>query len=230
MEAHVGLSQKLPQKILAILDILRLLRHACAMPATAPPTTGAQLGYARLSTGHQSLDRQLDALTAAGVNPKRVYSDKLSGTSTREQRPGLAALLDYARPGDAIVVAGIDRLGRNAAEVMSTIRELRERGIVLRSLREGIDTTNATGRMIAGVLASLAELELELGRERRAAAREARRARGQSIGRPRALDKSKSALAQRMHATGESASTIATALGVSRATVYRVLAQTAEGD
>jgi DNA invertase Pin-like site-specific DNA recombinase len=201
------------------------------MIATAAPTTGAQLGYARVSTGHQSLDQQLDALTAAGVKPERVYRDKLSGASTREQRTGLAALLDYARPGDAIVVVGIDRLGRNAAEVMTTIRDLGERGIVLRSLREGIDTTNATGRMIAGVLASLAELELELGRERRAAAREARRARGQSIGRPKALDEKKAALAMRMHAGGESASTIANTLGVSRATVYRVLAeQTAEGD
>jgi DNA invertase Pin-like site-specific DNA recombinase len=193
--------------------------------------TSTQLGYARVSTDHQSLDQQLDGLSAAGVDPKRVYSDKLSGTSTREQRPGLAALLDYARPGDAIVVVGIDRLGRNAAEVMTTIRELGERNIVLRSLREGIDTSNATGRMVAGVLASLAELELELGRERRASAREARRARGQSIGRPKALDKSKAALAQRMHVSGESARTIATALGVSRATVYRVLAeQTAEAD
>jgi DNA invertase Pin-like site-specific DNA recombinase len=201
------------------------------MPATATPTTGAQLGYARVSTGHQSLDQQLDALTAAGVNPKRVYSDKLSGMSTREQRLGLAALLDYARPGDAIVVVGIDRLGRNAAEVMTTIRELRDREIVLRSLREGIDTSNATGRMVAGVLASLAELELELGRERRAAAREARRARGQHIGRPKALDEKNAALAMRMHASGESASTIANTLGVSRATVYRVLAeQTSEGD
>jgi DNA invertase Pin-like site-specific DNA recombinase len=189
------------------------------------PTAGAQLGYARVSTGHQSLDQQLDALSAAGVNPKRVYSDKLSGTSTREQRPGLAALLDYARPGDAIVVVGTDRLGRNAAEVMTTIRELRDREIVLRSLREGIDTSNATGRMVAGVLASLAELELELGRERRAAAREARRARGQHIGRPKALDEKKAALAQRMHTAGESASTIASTLGVSRATVYRVLGQ-----
>jgi DNA invertase Pin-like site-specific DNA recombinase len=195
------------------------------MTATAAPTTGAQLGYARVSTGHQSLDQQLDALTAAGVNPKRVYRDKLSATSTREQRPGLAALLDYARPGDAIVVVGIDRLGRNAAEVMTTIRELRDREIVLRSLREGIDTGDATGRMVAGVLASLAELELELGRERRAAAREARRARGQHIGRPKALDQKNAALAQRMHASGESASTIAATLGVSRATVYRVLAE-----
>lgn len=117
----------------------------------APTLTGTQLGYARVSTGHQSLDQQVDALTAAGVDTARVYSDKLSGTSTREQRAGLAALLDYAREGDAIVVVGIDRLGRNAAEVMSTIRELGERGIVLRSLREGIDTSNATGRMIAGV-------------------------------------------------------------------------------
>ena len=94
------------------------------------------------------------------------------------------------------MVVGIDRLGRNAAEVMTTIRELRDREIVLRSLREGIDTSNATGRMVAGVLASLAELELELGRERRAAAREARRARGQAIGRPKALNKSKAALAR----------------------------------
>jgi DNA invertase Pin-like site-specific DNA recombinase len=201
------------------------------MTPTATRTTGAQLGYARVSTGHQSLDQQLDALTAAGVDPKRVYRDKLSGASTREQRPGLASLLDYARPGDAIVVVGIDRLGRNAAEVMATIRELRDRDIVLRSLREGIDSSNATGRMVAGVLASLAELELELGRERRAAAREARRARGQHIGRPKVLDAKKAALAQRMHASGESASTIANTLGVSRATVYRVLAeQTAEGD
>jgi DNA invertase Pin-like site-specific DNA recombinase len=177
-----------------------------------------------VSTGHQSLDQQLDAIIRTGVHRNRVYTDKLSGTSTREQRPGLTALLDYARPGDAIVVVGIDRLGRNAAEVMTTIRELGEHGIVLRSIREGIDTSNATGRMVAGVLASLAELELELGRERRTAAREARRARGQAIGRPKALDKSKAALAQRMHASGESAGTIATALGVSRATVYRVLA------
>ena len=194
------------------------------MTPTAAPTTSAQLGYARVSTGHQSLDQQVDALTAAGVDANRIYQDKLSGTSTREQRPGLAALLDYTRPGDAIVVVGIDRLGRNAAEVMTTIRELGERNIVLRSVREGIDTSNATGRMVAGVLASLAELELELARERREAARQARRARGQGIGRPKALDKSKAALAQRMHASGEPASTIATTLGVSRATVYRELA------
>ncbi|WP_310779162.1 recombinase family protein [Mycobacterium sp. Z3061] len=197
---------------------------------TAPTVTGTALGYVRVSTGHQSLDAQVDALASEGIAAERIYRDKLTGMSTREQRPGLAALLDYARPGDVITVVGIDRLGRNAAEVMTTIRDLNARGIVLRSLREGIDTSNATGRMIAGVLASLAELELELGRERRSAAREARRARGQSIGRPKALDESKAALARRMHAAGEPVSTIGSTLGVSRATVYRVLAEQTEGE
>ena len=197
-------------------------------PTAPTPQTLNSSGYARVSTGHQSLDQQLDALTAAGVEPNRVYSDRklFPGASTREERPGLAALLDYARPGDAIVVAGIDRLGRNAAEVMATIRELGQRNMVLRSLREGIDTSNATGRMVAGVLASFSELELELGRERRAGARAARRARGQAIGRPKALDKSKAALARRMHSSGEPASTIAAALGVSRAAAHTVCSPT----
>jgi DNA invertase Pin-like site-specific DNA recombinase len=194
------------------------------MTATAVPATGVQIGYVRISTGHQVLDQQLDALTAAGVNPERIYRDTLSGTSTREQRPGLAALLDYVRPGDTIVVKGVDRLGRTAAEVMLTIKDLLDKDIVIRTLREGVDSSTATGRMVMGIMASLAELELELGRERRAAAREARRARGQHIGRPKALDEKNVALARRMHSSGESASTIAATLGVSRATVYRVLA------
>jgi DNA invertase Pin-like site-specific DNA recombinase len=187
--------------------------------------TGQLLGYARVSTGHQSLDQQTDALVAAGVDAARLYTDKLSGTSTKEQRPGLTALFGYARPGDVIVVVGIDRLGRNAAEVMTTIRDLGERKIVLRSLREGIDTSNATGRMVAGVLASLAELELELQRERGSAAKAARKSRGLPIGRPRALRPDQIELAERMRASGEPVPVIAEALGVSRATLYRTLAE-----
>lgn len=198
------------------------------MTTATVPATGQLLGYARVSTGHQSLDAQSDALTTAGVDPARVYSDKLTGASTREQRPGLASLLDYARAGDTIVVVGIDRLGRNAAEVMLTIRDLGERDIVLRSLREGIDTSNATGRMVAGVLASLAELELELQRERRAAAKSARKARGLDIGRPRALSAEQIALATRMRSSGEPVPVIAETLGVSRATLYRALANRGE--
>ncbi|OMB79265.1 recombinase family protein [Mycolicibacterium conceptionense] len=190
--------------------------------------TGQLLGYARVSTDHQTLIQQTDALTAAGVEADRIYSDKLSGASSREQRPGLDALLNYAREDDVIVVVGIDRLGRNAAEVMMTIRDLGVRGIVLRSLREGIDTSTATGRMIAGVFASLAELELELQRERRAAAIAARKARNMPVGRPRVLSGDKVALAKRMRDAGEPMPIIAETLGVSRATLYRTLAEGGE--
>ena len=78
-------------------------------------------------------------------------------------------MLDYARPGDAVVVTAIDRLGRSVAEVTRTIAELGERRILLCALREGIDTATPTGRAVAAIMATLAELELELGRERRAA-------------------------------------------------------------
>jgi DNA invertase Pin-like site-specific DNA recombinase len=99
----------------------------------------AILGYARVSTSGQDLDAQLSALTAAGVEAERVFTDKLSG-SLKTHRPGLAVMLDYARIGDTVVVTAIDRLGRSVAEVTRTIAELSERRIILRALREGIDT------------------------------------------------------------------------------------------
>lgn len=181
------------------------------------------IGYARVSTGHQSLDGQLDMLKSAGVSDDRIYSDKLSGAGKRGDRPGLTALLGYVRTGDTIMVVGIDRLGRDCAEVMQTVKTLRERDIRIVSLREGIDTSNATGRMIAGVFASLAELELELQRERKAAAKAARKARGLDIGRPKALTSSQVRQARSLRDAGEPVPMIAETLKVSRATVYRVL-------
>ena len=141
------------------------------------------LGYARVST-IQDLDAQLAALDAAGVDASRVFTDKLSG-SAKTARPGLVALLDYARPGDSVVVAAIDRLGRSVAEVTRTIADLGERRITLHVLREGVDTATPTGRAIAAIMASLAELELELGRERRAASRESRSTRHLPATKPR---------------------------------------------
>lgn len=136
----------------------------------------AILGYARVSTTGQDLDAQLAALIAAGVDTDRVFTDKLSG-SAKTARPRLAAMLDHARTGDTVVVTAIDRLGRSVAEVTRTIAELDERGITLRTFREGIDTATATGRAVAAIMATLAELELELGGERRAASRQSRRSR-----------------------------------------------------
>jgi DNA invertase Pin-like site-specific DNA recombinase len=136
----------------------------------------AIIGYARVSTTGQDLDAQLSTLAAAGVDIERVFTDKLSG-SARTARPGLASMLDYIRAGDVVVVTAIDRLGRSVAEVTRTIAELGERRIMLRAWREGVDTGTPTGRAVAAIMATLAELELELGRERRATSRASRRAR-----------------------------------------------------
>ncbi|MGZ9829501.1 recombinase family protein [Tsukamurella ocularis] len=188
------------------------------------------LGYVRVSTTSQTTDQQEDALIEYGVPRERMFGDRLSGKAGTE-RPGLQALLDYARAGDVIVVVGIDRLGRSVAEVSSTIAELSARGITLRSLREGIDTSTAAGRMIASVLASIAELELELGRERRAASREARRARGLPATRPPKLSATEQQQLVRLRQTGEPVSALMSLFGVSRSTVFRVLAEhRAEGD
>jgi DNA invertase Pin-like site-specific DNA recombinase len=182
----------------------------------------AILGYARVSTTGQDLGAQLAALCTAGVDPVRVFTDKLSG-SAKTARPGLAALLDYARAGDTVVVTAIDRLGRSVAEVTRTIAELGERRILLRALREGIDTATPTGRAVAAIMATLAELELELGRERRAASRESRRGRGLPATKPAKLSPDRQAQLRRLAGTGEPVRALAAAFGIGRATAYRYL-------
>ena len=182
----------------------------------------AVLGYARVSTTGQDLDTQLVALSAAGVDPSRVFADKISG-SAKTARPGLAAMLNYARPGDTVVVAAIDRLGRSVAEVTRTIADLCDRRITLRALREGVDTGTPTGRAVAAIMATLAELELELGRERRAASRESRRTRGLPATKPPKLGPDRQEQLRRSAATGEPVRSLAEAFGIGRATAYRYL-------
>jgi DNA invertase Pin-like site-specific DNA recombinase len=184
-----------------------------------PPATGQLVGYIRVSTDHQTHDAQRDALHALGVS--RIFADKMSGA--RDYRTGYRALLDYIRPGDTIVVTALDRLGRSLTSIVNTVSDLGKRGIYVRTLRESIDTSTSVGRMLAGLFASLAEYERELIAERARVARQAAAARGKLPGRPRKLPADKVALALRMRAAGESAPTIAQALGVSRATLYRAL-------
>jgi DNA invertase Pin-like site-specific DNA recombinase len=179
------------------------------------------LGYARVSTRKQSLDQQLDALTAAGVDPDHVYSDVLSGA--RHDRPGLTALLGYARDGDTIVVVALDRLGRSLSHMVATIEKLQARGINLKSLREGIDFSTATGRLQAAIFSAMAEYERALIKERAAAAREAAEARGRQVGRPRKLTDEQVQTARTLHAAGTDYKTIASTLNCSRATIYRAV-------
>lgn len=180
------------------------------------------IGYARVSTDHQSLEAQRDALTAAGC--ERIFTDTMSGAS--ESRPGLAALLDYARAGDTIVVVALDRLGRSLSGVIRTIEALTTAGVLLRSLREGIDYATPTGRMLAGIFGALAEYERELMHERAAAARAAARARGRHTGRPPRLSPAQARQVRALREGGESITDLVRTFAVSRATIYRALQAT----
>jgi DNA invertase Pin-like site-specific DNA recombinase len=176
-------------------------------------------GYARVSTSRQTLDQQVDALVEAGVEPQHIFSDKMSGS--REDRPGLLALLCQAREGDTITVVALDRLGRSLTNVIQTIDDLESRGIRVKSLREGVDFSTDMGRLLAGIFASLAEYERKLIKERAAAAREAARSRGKRVGRKPALTKAQAATARKMRDDGFPITEIAATLKVSRASVYR---------
>jgi DNA invertase Pin-like site-specific DNA recombinase len=110
-------------------------------PGRQHPARGLDLGYARVSTTKQSLDRQLDALNGEGIPDERIWADKKTGASI--EREGLNQLLTYARPGDTVVVHTLDRIGRNLREVLNLVHDLAERGIGVRSLADPlpIDTT-----------------------------------------------------------------------------------------
>ncbi len=184
------------------------------------------IGYARISTDHQSLDAQRDALEAEGC--ERIFTDQLTGDS--QDRPGLRAMFDFARSGDLVVVVALDRLGRSLSGVIRPLDDLTAAGVLLRSLREGIDYSTPAGKMLAGIFAALAGYERDLMHERANAARGAARARGQHVGRPPRLTEAQVRQLRALHAAGEPVGAIAATFGVGRSTAYRALqAAGAEG-
>lgn len=183
------------------------------------------LGYARASVGAPPLASQVDTLTTRGVEPRRIYRDESATGVVIGPRPGLDALFDYARPGDAVVVVSIDRLGRTAAEVLATVRMLTDHDVGIQAVREGLSTYDDAGSTLVGVLASLAVANDEAAEARLRVRSTGDRHRAGHRGRPRALTDEQVALAHQMRADGEQVPTIATALGVSRATLYRTLAE-----
>jgi DNA invertase Pin-like site-specific DNA recombinase len=183
---------------------------------------GDLLGYARVSSGDQRLDLQLDALKAAGC--QRVWSDTASGSLT--ERPELVRLFDHLRPGDTIVVWRLDRLGRSVRHLIDVVGELGERGVGLRSLQEGIDTTTPGGRLVFHVFSALAQFEREVIIERSRAGVAAARARGRVGGRPALMTPAKLGTARRLREGQQhSLEEIADVIGVSRSTLVRHLAK-----
>jgi DNA invertase Pin-like site-specific DNA recombinase len=178
--------------------------------------------YLRVSTTGQTTDQQRDQILGAGLLPDKVFTDTASGRAGAE-RPGWEECLVWLRAGDTLVVTAVDRLGRSVREVAATMHELTERGIALRSLREGVDTSTPTGRAVVSIMATVAELELELGRERRTASREARLIRGLPATCPPKLDAGQQKRLTRLYQQGEPVAELISMFGVSRSTVFRVL-------
>ncbi len=182
------------------------------------------LGYTRVSTTSQDAQLQLDALIAAGVEPRDVFADVTSGSRAAIERPGMKNLLSYAKPGDTLVVWRVDRLGRSLMDVLNTVNLFRERDIQLRSVSDGIDPATPTGRLMLNMLATLAEYERELIVERVTAGIAAARQNGTRFGRPVSdpeVIADKLAIAAEARAKGKTAEDAARLVGWSRATLYR---------
>lgn len=175
------------------------------------------VGYMRVSTAEQSLALQRDALTAAGCG--RIHEDICSGAANG--RPGLARALDVLRAGDALVVWKLDRLGRSLKHVVALVDDLHQKGIGLKVLTGGIDTTSSAGRLVFGIFATLAEFERDLILERTMAGLAAARARGRTGGRPRLMTRAKLRTAMTMMSDrGNAATDVAEQLGISLSTLY----------
>jgi len=189
-----------------------------------PSPSGLELGYARVSTTKQSLERQLDALTKHGIPTERIYVDKKTGANL--ERDGLTALLGYARAGDTIVVQTLDRLGRNLREVLNLVHDLAERGIGVRSLADPLPINTADhgmGRIAFLLLALFAEMERTFTAERAANARAVAETTGRQIGRPIAHPAEKIEYARLLSAQGLTLGAISKKTGIPKTSLHRYI-------
>lgn len=187
---------------------------------------GALVGYARVSTRDQKLDRQLAALNSAGCI--KIFADKKSGKNA--EREELWAALDYLRPGDTLVVTSLDRLGRSLQDLISIVSGLRKREVGFRSLHEALDTTTPGGRLVFHVFAALAEFIRELIVEGTHEGLAAARASGTRLGRPPALTPEQVRHARALLTQPDATvASIARLLGVSRSTLYKYVPELSSG-
>lgn len=179
----------------------------------------AKIGYARVSTKDQNLDLQLAELERAGC--EKIYSEHKSGLKARLE---LIEAIKFLRKGDILVVYKFDRLGRSLSDLLSIIAELHEKGVEILSIKDDIDTSSTSGRLMMHIFASLAEFERDLIVERTQAGRKAAMAKGKKMGRPK-LKRNKRAKATAMlYEKGLGIDDIQHQLGIkSKSTIYRFL-------
>ncbi|HOQ54159.1 MAG: recombinase family protein [Propioniciclava sp.] len=190
------------------------------------------VGYMRVSKadGSQTTDLQRDALLIAGVDPEALYEDKASGK--KDDRPQLTGCLKALRADDTLLVWKLDRLGRDLRHLVNIVHDLTQRGIGLKVLTgqgAAIDTTTASGKLVFGIFAALAEYERELISERTIAGLAAARARGRKGGRPFKMTPAKVRLAAAsMGKPGTNVGELCKELGITRQTLYRHVSPTGE--
>jgi DNA invertase Pin-like site-specific DNA recombinase len=175
--------------------------------------------YLRVSTGQQSIDQQHDAIAAAGITPDRVFTDTASGRAGNN-RPGWTECMGYLREGDHLVVVAVDRLRRSVREVATALHELTTRGVHVRSLREGVDTSTRPGGRSP---ASWPQSPSWSWNSARSASREARISRGLAATKPMKLDATQQKRLLRLYQQGDPVSELASMFGISRSTLFRTL-------
>ena len=176
------------------------------------------IGYARVSTQEQNLDRQLDNLKARGC--ERIYQEKITGT--KADRPELERMMETLRPGDTLVIDSFSRLSRSTKDLLEMVERLNGMKVQLVSLKEQLDTTTATGKMMLTMLSALSQFERDLIAERTYDGLKAARARGRKGGRPKVGSEKAKAQALAMYdANAMSNREIAEAVKVSTATLSR---------
>lgn len=176
-------------------------------------------GYARVSTQDQELARQIDALGRYGVD--EIFTEKMTGT--KSNRPELNRLKDKVRTGDTVVVESLSRLGRSTKDLLSLIEDWNHQGVTLVSLKESIDTTTPTGKLLLIVLSAISQFERDITVQRTNEGLQAARARGRKGGRPRADSKAVSKAVRLYHTETYSIKEITAICGISQATLYRAL-------
>lgn len=178
-----------------------------------------KFGYARVSTQEQELARQIDALNNYGVD--EIFTEKMTGT--KSDRPELNNLKSKLRNGDTVVIESLSRLGRSTKDLLNLVEEWEKQNIKLISLKENIDTTTPTGKLLITVLSAISQFERDITVQRTNEGLQAARARGRKGGRPKADRKAVEKAVKLYNAKTHSIREITELTGISQMTLYRAL-------
>lgn len=185
--------------------------------------------YARVSTSGQTTDNQTLEIEGAGYVADTAYADTISGKVPAADRPEFRAMLDTigrTKKPKRLIVTKLDRLGRDAVDILGTVRTLEEMGCSVRVLQLGdLDLTSSAGKLVLSTLAAVAEMERDILIERTNAGLARAKKEGKKLGRPKTTDQEAEAAIREKLAQGVSISQVAREHGVSRATVYRLMPQ-----